>query len=90
MLLTSWNSSTGAAIFALWGPWAYFNYGGGNVPYWSAVGIVNDVGAAAIYGSEQVDVAKGIGIVLEGVHVENNNAHDAHGAYGSLGRTNLE
>ena len=55
------------------GPGAYFNYGGGNVPYWSAVGIVNDVGAAAIYGSERVH-AKGIGIVLEGVHVENNNA----------------
>jgi Pectate lyase superfamily protein len=76
LVLTSWNSSTDAATFGFWLPWLRANYG--NSPNFPYSGIQTDIQAATtIYAAERVAVAKGMGIKLDGVHVENPTACSA-------------
>jgi hypothetical protein len=51
-------------------PWLWQNYDG--VPPGGSTGFIADLKAATtLYAVERVNVAKGMGIILEGTHIEN-------------------
>ena len=72
MTMTAWNSGTNTATFQIWLPWVFGNYGG-SIGADSLSALQSDIQAVStVYAAEHLVVAQGMGIALNGVHVENN------------------
>lgn len=72
LTMTAWNAATGTATFRIWTPWAFANYG--TMDLTTGTGIQAEIAAATtLYAAERVAVAQGMGISLDGVHIENPN-----------------
>jgi hypothetical protein len=70
LTMTAWNSGTNVGTFQIWIPWAFANYGINDLT--STTDMQAEVAAATtLYATERVVVAQGMGITLDGVHVEN-------------------
>jgi hypothetical protein len=66
--------SSGSAVLAVWNAWLYQNYGN-NANGGIGAALLSSIAAVpSVYASERVVVAKGFGLTLEGVHVENPSA----------------
>jgi hypothetical protein len=69
LTLISWNSSTNVGTFGVWMPWLLSNYGYSGIV---SSAMQSDIQAVnTLYAAERVQVARGVGIVLDGVHIEN-------------------
>ena len=72
LTMTAWNSGTSVGTFRIWIPWVTANYGLNDLTTTTAM--QGDVAAVTtIYAAERVVVAQGMGIAINGVHVENPN-----------------
>ena len=71
--MVSWNASTNVATLGMWMPWLLANYGT-NGQFVNS-GIQEEIQASiTLYAAERAEVARGMGITLEGVHIENPSA----------------
>ena len=71
--MTAWNSSTNVGTFQIWSPWVFANYGVNDLT--TATDMQAEVAAVTtLYAAERVVVAQGMGIALNGIHVENPSA----------------
>lgn len=72
MTMTAWNSGTQVGTFKLSYAWAMENYGG---TIGASAALQTDIQAVTtLYAAERVVVAKGNGISMDGVHIENPSA----------------
>ena len=91
LTMTAWNANTNVGTFEIWPPWDFANYGVADLT--TTTDIQTEVAAVTtIYAAERVTVAWGMGIVLDGVHIENPEACQTlyHEAAGFLGATSSE
>jgi Pectate lyase superfamily protein len=73
LTMTNWNSGTGVGTFQIWTPWVFANYS--TMDLTTGTDIQAEVAAVTtLYATERVVVAQGMGISLDGVHIENPSA----------------
>ena len=71
LTMTGWNAGTGTGTFQIWLPWLYANYGGA-IGAGSKTALQSDIQAVStIYAAERLVTAQGMGIALDGLHLEN-------------------
>ena len=73
LTMTAWNAGTGVGTFQIWSPWVFANYGVNDLT--ATTDMQAEVAAVTtLYAAERVVVAQGMGITLEGIHIENPSA----------------
>ena len=73
LTMTSWSAGTNLGTFQIWSPWVFANYGVNDLT------ITTDMQAevaavTTLYAAERLVVAQGMGIALNGIHIENPSA----------------
>ena len=70
LTMTSWNSGTNTGTFEIYPNWAFGNFGTADLL--TTTDLQNEIAAVTtIYAAERVTTALGLGISMEGIHVEN-------------------